>query len=67
MVADGRMRAMPAGPRLFRTPKGGIDPDIRFTHATLESAKKDAEKLTRYLAESGGRSPNKKQTREAAD
>lgn len=65
MVEDGCMRPMPAGPRLFRTPKGALDPDIRFIHATRESAEKDAEKLTRYLAECGGRKPNKKQTREA--
>jgi len=67
MISDDKMTAMPAGPRLFRTPHGGVDPEIRFIHATKEEAEKDAEKLNRYLAETGGRQQNKKQIREAAD
>lgn len=56
-VADGRMSAMPAGPRLFRAPPL---PDIQFSHENMADAMRDAEKLRVYLA---GVQPAKKKTK----
>ena len=47
MCDDGRMRPMPAGPRLFRA---APHPEVAFTHETLEAAQADCAKLRSYFA-----------------
>lgn len=44
---DGRMRAMPAGKRLFKSQPW---PDVRFCHDSLAAAESDLTKLRAYLA-----------------
>lgn len=53
MVADGKMRAMPAGPWLFHIPKNPKPtyrlPAIAFVSDTLSGAERSATKLREYL------------------
>lgn len=59
MVSDGRMRAMPAGPRIFRAPP---HPDVAFAHDTKKQAEGAADAVRKYL--STIKEPTKRQVRE---
>lgn len=59
-VHDNRMGPMPAGDRLFRAPP---IPDIKFDHALLADAERDAAKLRTYMATTGGKIQSKKEIR----
>lgn len=62
MVRDGAMRAMPAGPRIFRAPP---HPRVRFKHETKHAAELDAGLIREYFANLKlGKSPTKKELRE---
>ncbi len=63
MVHDGRMSAMPAGPRILRGPP---HPAIAFSHPTMEAANTDAAKLRAYLAALPVAKASKKRTAESA-
>jgi hypothetical protein len=58
MVADGQMRSMPAGPRIFRAPP---IPDVLFVHSTREAAETDAGKIRVYLSALEPRRQSKKE------
>lgn len=60
VIEDGMMRAMPAGPRLFR---GGEPSAIQFSHETHEAALRDAAKLQAYLT-APKKGPSKRALRE---
>lgn len=54
------MRAMPAGPRIFRGPP---HPVVQFAHETKAAAERDAQKIREYLANLPERKISKKEIR----
>lgn len=61
MCEDSRMRAMPAGPRLYKAPP---HPDVEFRHLERQGAERAIATLEKYFAGLSDRKPTKKQERE---
>lgn len=64
MCEDSRMRAMPAGPRLFRAPP---HPDVAFRHLDKQGAEGAMNTLNRYFAQLPEKKQTKKELKEYAE